>query len=104
MKILEDFIERMDSTLEEAETYITKAHLYKNENKKVADAYANASETHLNLYMKMHETVVALINEERRKGVSVHVGMMEAWNLQHSILVKKFTKLKYLVDEYGKSY
>jgi hypothetical protein len=48
--------------------------------------------------------MVALINEQKEKGVAVPPVMQAIWDYEHEKLVKEFSEAKYLVDEYKKAY
>jgi hypothetical protein len=52
----------------------------------------------------LHERAVALINEEKQKGVAVPPEMLAIWDFSHRKLIERFNKAKYLVDEYKKAY
>jgi hypothetical protein len=106
MKVLKDLIEKADDTLDEIEWYAEKAHHFRsmNEYKALADTYIKVAEMHITIYGMLHERMVALINEEKAKGVVVPMGMQEFWNYEHEKLVKEFAEAKYLVEEYKKTY
>lgn len=103
MKILTDLIEKADDTLEEIEWYAKKATHLRTENKALADCYIKIAEMHINIYGMIHERMVALIDEEKRKGVEIPVGMKAIWQYEHEKLIKEFTEAKFLVDEYKKT-
>ena len=48
--------------------------------------------------------MVALINEQKEKGVAVPPAMMAIWEYEHEKLIKEFAEAKYLVEEYKKAY
>ena len=104
MKILKDLIEKSDDTLEEIEWYAEKAHHLKAEHRALADTYIKIAEMHVSIYNMLHERMVALINEEKGKGVPVPPAMMSIWEYEHEKLVKEFSEAKYLIEEYKKSY
>lgn len=81
MKILKDLIEKMDDTLEEIEFYAKEAHHLRVVHKALADTYAKVGEMHVEIYKMLHDRVVALINEEKQKGVAVPPEMMAIWDL-----------------------
>ena len=104
MKILEVLIDKMDDTLEEIEFYATKAHHCKTEHKALADTYIKVAEMHVDIYTMLHDRVVELINEEKRKGVTPPPEMMAIWNYEHEKFVKDFAEVKFMVEDYKKSY
>lgn len=104
MKILKDLIEKMDDTLEEIEFYAKEAHHLRAEHKALADTYAKVGEMHVEIYKMLHDRVVALINEEKQKGVAVPPEMMAIWDFSHRKLIERFNKAKYILEEYKKNY
>ena len=104
MKILKDLIEKMDDTLDEIEFYGTKAHHLRAEHKALADTYIKVADMHIEIYTMLHDKVVELINEEKRKGIAPPPEMMAIWNYEHEKLVKEFSEAKFLVEDYKKSY
>lgn len=100
MRILVELIEKAEDTMEEVEWYAEKAHSLRATHKELADTYIELAETHIEIYKKLHKEMVELIEEERQKGIQPPAGMIEMWNFQHERLVKDFSELKYLVEEY----
>jgi hypothetical protein len=104
MKILKDLIKKADDTLDEIEWYAEKAHHLRTENKPLADTYIKIAEMHIDIYGMLHSRMVALINEQKEKGVAVPPAMMAIWEYEHEKLIKEFAEAKYLVEEYKKAY
>lgn len=104
MKILEVLINKMNDTLEEIEFYATKAHSLKQEYKSLADTYIKVADMHIDIYTMLHDRVIELINEEKRKGVAVPPEMLAIWNYEHEKLVKDFSEVKFMVEDYKKNY
>jgi hypothetical protein len=102
MKIIENILDKMENTLEEIERYGNEAHLLRNEHRFLADKFAKIGETHITIYSMLHESVVMIIEEEKKKGVEVPKGMMEMFNLIHKRMIERFNKAKYTIDEYKK--
>ena len=102
MKILKDLIEKANDTMEEIEWYAEKAHHLRTENKSLADTYIKLAEMHITIYGMLHEKMVSLIEEEKRKGVPVPAAMLAIWDYEHEKLIKEFAEAKYLVEEYKK--
>lgn len=102
MKILKDLIEKADDTLDEIEWYAEKAMHLRTEHRTLADCYIRIAEMHINIYGMLHERMVALIEDEKRKGVEVPIGMQVIWEYEHEKLIKEFKEAKYLIDEYKK--
>jgi hypothetical protein len=104
MKILVDLIEKAHDTMDEVEWYAEKAHLLRMEHKSLADTYIKIAEMHVNIYSMLHEEMVDLIEEEKRKGTQPPPEMLAIWKYEHERLVKEFSEAKFLIDEYKKSY
>ena len=104
MKILKDLIEKANDTMDEVEWYAEKAHHLRATHKELADTYIKIAETHVDIYKMLHARMVAMIEDERKKGTPVPAGMMEFWEYEHGRLIKEFADAKILIDEYHKSY
>ena len=104
MKVLTDLIDKADDTLEEIEFYGEKALHLHSEHKALADTYIKIAEMHIEIYKMLHERMVALINEEKAKGITPPPEMLAVWKYEHEKMVKRFSEAKYLVDEYKKTY
>ena len=102
MRILKDLIEKANDTMEEVEWYAEEAHVLRTEHKALADVYIKIADIHVGIYGMLHERMVALIEEEKKKGVPVPKGMQEMWEYEHKQLIKEFAEAKYLIDEYKK--
>ena len=102
MKILKDLIAKANDTMEEIEWYAEKAHHLRVDHKGLADTYIELAETHIKIYGMLHGKIVALIDEEKKKGVTVPPTMQAIWDYEHEKLVKDFAEAKYLVEEYKK--
>ena len=102
MRILEDLIEKSYDTMEEIEWYGEKAHHLRAEHKALADTYAKVGEMHITIYNMLHEKMVMLIEEEKKKGVQVPKSMQDVWDWEHKKMIKRFNEAKYLIDEYKK--
>lgn len=104
MKILTSLIEKANDTFEEIEWYAEKAHHLRAEHKELADCYIKIADMHIDIYKMLHEKMVELIDEVKRKGTPPPPEMLAIWNYEHEKLVKEFAEVKFLVDEYKKSY
>ena len=103
MKILENVVEKMDDTLDEIEFYAEQAFLLRNEHKTLADTFIKVASMHLDIYKMLHDRVVEIIDEEKRKSVPPSE-MLAIWKYQHGRLVKRWNECKFLVDDFSKSY
>ena len=104
MKILVNLIEKANDTMDEIEWYAEKAHHIRTEHKELADTYIKIADMHIDIYKMLHERMVELIDETKRKGVQPPPEMLAIWNYEHEKLVKEFAEVKFLVEEYKKSY
>jgi hypothetical protein len=104
MKILVNLIEKANDTMEEVEWYIQKAFHLRATHKELADVYAKIADEHIGIYKMLHDKMVELIEEEKRKGNSPPQEMLAIWNYEHEKLIKEFAESKFLVEDYKKSY
>lgn len=102
MKVLKNLIAKADDTLEEIEWYAEKAHHLRTDHKALADTYIKIAEMHISIYGMLHEKMVSLIEEERKKNTAVPAPMMAIWEYEHEKLIKEFSEAKYMVEEYKK--
>ena len=103
MKILKELIEKSEDTLDEVEWYAEKAHILKADHRPLADVYIKIAEEHIGIYGMLHDKMVALIEEEKRKGANPPAAMLAIWEYEHEKLVKEMSEAKYMIDEYKKS-
>lgn len=104
MKILVSLIEKANDTMDEVEWYAEKAHHIRSEHKELADVYIKIADMHIDIYKMLHERMVELIDEEKRKGHQPPPEMLAIWNYEHEKLVKEFAEAKFLVEDYKKTY
>lgn len=104
MKVLKDLVAKAHDTMDEVEWYAEKALHLKATHKELSETYIKIAEMHVDIYKHLHQRMVALIEEEKKKGISVPEPMMAIWEYEHEKLVKEFAEAKVLIDEYNKSY
>lgn len=104
MKILVNLIEKANDTMEEIEWYAEKAHHLRSENKALSETYIKIADMHIDIYKMLHDRMVELIEEEKRKGATPPPEMLVIWNHENEKLIKRFAKAKFLVEDYKKSY
>lgn len=104
MRILKDMIDKAEDTMDEIEWYAEKALALKQDKKQVADAYIKIAEMHITIYDMLHTQMVNLIDEHKRMGNTAPAEMQAIWDYEHEKLVKHFAELKYMVEDYKKSY
>lgn len=104
MKIIQEVIDKMYDVIDEIEYYASKAHHLRQEHKSLADAYIKSAEAHIEIFKNLHETVVKLIAEQKEKGKMPTPEMQAIYNHEHERVVAEFSKAKWMVEEYKKSY
>lgn len=104
MKVLKNLIEKANDTLDEVEWYAEQAMHLKTDNKPLADIYIKIAEMHITIYGMLHEKMVSLIDEEKRKGMQPPKVMLDMWDYEHKKLIKEMAEAKYIIDEYKKTY
>lgn len=104
MRILKDIINKAEDTMDEIEWYAEKAHILKQDHRSLADAYIKIAEMHLTIYDMLHTQMVMLIDEFKKGGRQVPPEMQAIWDYEHEKLVKHYAELKYMIDDYKKSY
>ena len=104
MKILVKLIEKANDTIDEIEFYAEQAHHIRSENKSLSDVFVKIADMHVTIFNMLHERMVELIEDEKRKGKMPPDEMLAIWNYEHEKLVKKFAEAKFLVEDYKKSY
>ena len=91
MKILKELIEHANDTLDEVHEYVRQAYHIHQEHKALADTYIKIAETHISIFNMLHERMVALIEEEKRKGAQppacLLYGIMNTANWLMSLLI-----------------
>ena len=103
MKILKDLIKHADDTLEEIQEYVREAYYIRQDHKDIADVFIKIAETHISpIYNMLHEKMVSLIEEEKRKGVQPPKEMLAIWEYEHSKLVDEFTHCRVMIEDYKK--
>jgi hypothetical protein len=102
MKILKDLIEKSSDTLDEIWFYAEQAHHLRPEHKGLADTYIKIADMHIEIYGMLHNKMVSLIEEEKKKGVQVPPAMQAVYDYEHEKLIREFAEAKFLVEEYKK--
>ena len=104
MKILTNLIEKGKDTLDEVEWYAEKAIHLKSDHKDLSDCYIKIADMHITIFGMLHDKMISLIEETKRKGVQPPQAMLDIWEFEHKRLIKEFAEAKFLVDEYKKTY
>ena len=105
MKVLKDLIEHAHDTMEEVWEYATEALTLRGSgHMELAETYLKIAKMHVEIYGHLHQRMVALIEEEKKKGVAVPASMQAIWDYEHEKLIEEFAEAKVLIDEFNKSY
>ena len=104
MKILTNLIDRAEATMEEVEWYAEKAHHLKQEHRSLADTYIKIAEMHVTIYDMLHSQMINVIEAYKKEGHTPPVEMLAVWEYEHNKLTKHFSELKYMIEDYKKSY
>jgi hypothetical protein len=104
MKMLTNLIDRAEATMEEIEWYAEKAHHLKQDHRGLADTYIKIAEMHVSIYDMLHAQMILLIDQHKKEGHLPPAEMLAIWEYEHTKLTKHFTELKYMIEDYKKSY
>ena len=102
MKKIAMIVKDIKEELEGAEHYAKLAAQYKDEDKSLADAYADMASQELGHVDKLHAQVVRVIKEYRDAGNTPPEAMMAVWNWEHEAMVSHTAKVKALLEMYRK--
>lgn len=92
MKIIAEVIDDIYCAKRESEKYLDKAIKYKSEFPKVSNMYYNTYETHRSLIDSMHDVIVSLITEQRKKEEPPK-NMQDIWDYQHKQIIDEMAYL-----------
>ena len=104
MKVLKDLVAKAHDTMDEVEWYAEKALHLKATHKPLSETYIKIAEMHIDIYKHLHQRIVSIIEDEKKKGNEIPPIMDTIYEYEHEKLVKEFAKAKVLIDEYNKSY
>lgn len=102
MKILKDLIKHADDTLEEVHEYVKEAYYIHQDHKALADTYIKIAESHISIYNMLHERMVSLIEEEKKKGAQPPHEMLVIWEYEHGKLIDEYTHCRVMIEDYKK--
>lgn len=102
MKKIAMIVRDIKEELEGAEHYAKQATQYKDDDKSLADAYANMANQELNHVDMLHAQVVRVIQDYRAKGNTPPAAMMAVWDWEHESMVSHTAKVKMLLEMYRK--
>lgn len=102
MRKIAMIVKDIKDELEGAEHYAKMAAQYKDEDKALADAYAEMASQELSHVDKLHAQVVRVIKEYRDAGNKPPEAMMAVWDWEHEDMVSHTAKIKILLEMYRK--
>lgn len=94
MKEIKHIIEQIEDECKGANEYIDDALEHKQNRKSLADLYYNLSLQELSHLDSLHNQVVALINEQKNKGVEIPDCMQDIYDWEHKRIIDKVAKVK----------
>lgn len=86
--------------IHDAKKYAEAALSYKDSRPDLARVFKNLSDQEMEHMQILHGSVVGIIEEVKRSGVEVPVGMMEAYNLLHEMHIEEAAEVKTLQAMY----
>lgn len=102
MRKIACIVKDIKEELEGAEHYAKLAAQYKDDDKPLADAYADMAAQELGHVDKLHAQVVRVIQDYRSKGNTPPEAMMAVWDWEHEAMISHTAKVKALLEMYRK--
>lgn len=100
MKEIKYLVERMEEEIEDADGYIEKALLMKDERKQLADTLCKISEQEMMHYQMLHEQAVSLIEQHKQKHGEVPPEMKAIWEWEHKQRIEEIGEVKAKISHY----
>ena len=100
MKIIEWLSERIEDETEDARVYIETALMKKTEYPKLSDTLAKISEQEMQHMAMLHNEVVDIIEEFRKKNSEVPKEMMAVYEYLHKKQIEKSATVKAMQTQY----
>lgn len=94
MKIIEKLVDRMHEELEDAETYVDLALLYKDERRSLSETFVRISEQEVSHYDMLHKEAVRIITEYREKNGEPPAAMLAVYEYQHKKAIEEMAEVK----------
>lgn len=98
MKIIKCLFEHITSELNDADTYAELALKYKPEDAATAKIFYDLSLEEVKHYTKLHDRVVALINDYKSKNGEAPEGMKALYDYVHEQMIEHAKEVKILQD------
>ena len=100
MKIIDKLSSMIDEEIDDAMKYIKCALSYKDENQTLADMFAKLSEEEMKHMMILHNMVVSIIDEYKRKNGEPPEVMKTVYDILHRRHIDKAAEAKAAISLY----
>ena len=100
MKLIKELSHRIEEELCDAEWYVTKALENRDDRSDLADTYYALSLDEMKHMTLLHNIVVKLIEEVRKSGKEIPVGMEEFYDYLHQNHIEKAKEVRILQAMY----
>ena len=100
MKIIEWLSERIEEEISDARTYIEKSMMVKQEHPKLADTLAKISDEEMRHMNLLHNEVVEIIEDYRKKNGEPPKEMMAVYEYLHKKQIDKSAEVKAMQTMY----
>lgn len=100
MKIIEKLCEMIDEEINDAMKYAKCASAYKDENPVLADTFIRLSEEEMKHMMTLHNQVIIIIDEYRRKNGEPPEAMKTVYDILHKRHIDKAAEAKAAISLY----
>ena len=100
MKLIEQLSEYIDEEIEDAMKYIKCALAYKDENVSLAELYARLAEEEMKHMMLLHNQVVLIIEDYKRKNGEPPEAMKTVYDILHRRHIDKAAEAKAAIALY----
>lgn len=102
MRKIAMIVKDIKEELEGAEHYAKLATQNRDEDKALADVYADLAQQELAHVDKLHKQVTRIIEEYKNAGNTPPTAMMAVWEWEHESMISHTAKVKALLEMYGK--
>jgi F0F1-type ATP synthase membrane subunit b/b' len=98
MKIIKALVEKIKDELDDAEEYEDKAELVYLEYPDLTKKFQELARQELAHAMYLHDAAVELIEAKKKSGVVIPQGMLDIWNAEHAVMMKRYKNLKFNLE------
>ncbi len=100
MKTIECLSKKIEDELQDAESYASLALQYKDSDKDTGKLFYDLSLEEMKHYNRLHDRVVALINDYKAKNGEPPEGMLALYNYLHEKFIQRAKEVKIIQDMY----